>query len=71
MSRDSKIPDIDNLPQSALLTYRQLALITGFSLSSVKRWAANGRGPHVTRIAGQPRFSVGAVKTWLEEANGQ
>lgn len=69
MSVHADIPDIDKLPACALLTYRQVAQVTGFSVVSVKRWAGAGRGPRMTRVEGLPRFKVGDVRAWLETEN--
>ncbi|MEC7763739.1 MAG: helix-turn-helix domain-containing protein [Pseudomonadota bacterium] len=69
MTQTGNIPDIDRLPPSALLTYDQLAAATGFSTSTVKRWAGAGRGPRMTRVEGLPRFKVGDVRAWLETEN--
>lgn len=57
--------DLTTTPNSALLTYRQLSDLTGFSLSTVKRWATQGKGPRLVRIEGQPRYFAGDVKEWL------
>lgn len=70
MSQQQQLPDLDQLPPLSLLTYRQVALATGLSLSSIKRWAGAGRGPKMTRVEGVPRFKVRDVKLWLENDNG-
>lgn len=70
MPQNQSIPDLDQLPLSALLTYREVAAATGFSLSSVKRWAGTDRGPRMSRIGGLPRFTVRDVKAWLDTSNG-
>ncbi|ATI40898.1 hypothetical protein CBW24_02030 [Pacificitalea manganoxidans] len=69
MSQSAHIPDLDKLPPCALLTYTQVAKLAGFSLVSIKRWAADGRGPHMTRIEGHPRFTVRDVKAWMSGEN--
>lgn len=65
MSQSAQIPDLDKLPPCALLTYTQVAKLAGYSLVTIKRWAADGRGPRMTRIEGRPRFAVRDVKAWL------
>jgi len=69
MTQQHQIPDIDQLPPSALLTYGQLAQVTGFHVVTVKRWAGAGRGPRLTRVEGLPRFKVCDVKAWMEAEN--
>lgn len=61
----STIPDIDNLPDGAYLTRAQLAPLVGISVPSLKRWAAEGRGPRITRVENRPRFRVSDVRDWL------
>lgn len=66
MSQAQTVPDLGKLPPDALLTREQLHLITGFSLPTLKRWAALGKGPRITRIEGLPRFKVRDVRAWME-----
>lgn len=66
-SRNS-IPDIESLPNSALLTRRQLSELTGFADITFKVWAKKGRGPRVTLIEKRPRYQVGDVKAWMSAA---
>ncbi|MGM0583866.1 MAG: helix-turn-helix transcriptional regulator [Pseudomonadota bacterium] len=59
-------PDIDKLPDAALLTRQQVSLLTGFAEITLKKWAAKGQGPKVTRVEGLPRFKVADVRAWLD-----
>ena len=58
-------PNVSKLPDDALLTRRQVALVSGFALPTLKAWAACGRGPRITRIEGLPRYRVADVRSWL------
>jgi hypothetical protein len=59
------LPNVDNLPPSALLTRKQVAAVSGLALVTLKKWAAEGRGPRVTRIEGRPRYRADHVRAWL------
>lgn len=65
-SSDLAPPDLAKLPEHALLTPKQLHSLTGFAVVTFRVWAANGRGPKVTRIEGAPRYMVRDVREWLE-----
>lgn len=58
-------PDLASLPDDVLLSRKQLAAITGFSIPAFKLWAKHGRGPSVTRIEGMPRYRAADVRAWL------
>ncbi|KQQ48789.1 hypothetical protein ASF58_05925 [Methylobacterium sp. Leaf125] len=58
-------PDIERLPDSALLTRRQLSEISSFALITLKVWAKNGRGPRITVVEGRPRYRVSDVRAWM------
>jgi predicted DNA-binding transcriptional regulator AlpA len=61
------IPDINALPEHALLTQQQLHKLTGFALITFRIWASQGRGPKVTRINGNlPRYMARDVRAWIE-----
>lgn len=62
------VPDVDVLPASAILTRAQVSALTGFSLPTLKRYAASGRGPRITRIEGLPRYRVNDLRDWLRGA---
>jgi predicted DNA-binding transcriptional regulator AlpA len=57
--------DLQKLPPSALLTREQVAEITGFSMTTLKRWASLGKGPRITRVERLPRFKVSDVLDWM------
>lgn len=59
-------PDLNALPEHALLTRKQIHQLTGFAEITLKVWAKQGRGPKMTRIEGAPRFLVRDVRAWLE-----
>jgi predicted site-specific integrase-resolvase len=58
-------PDIERLPDSALLTRRQLSELSSFALITLKVWAKNGRGPRITVVEGRPRYRVSDVRAWM------
>jgi hypothetical protein len=74
-------PDIDRLPNTALITREQLAALTGLSVETFKAWgygregrgwaAGQAKGPIVIRIEGLPRYRVGDVKAWLGGASAK
>lgn len=57
-------PDLETLPPSNFLTRAQLAPIIGFSVPTLKRWAAEGLGPKVTYLENRPRYQVRDVLAW-------
>lgn len=61
----AQLPNIDELPPSALLTRAQLAKVSGFAEVTLKVWAAEGRGCPLTRVEGRPRYRVDHVRAWL------
>ena len=63
-------PDIAALPGDALLTRRQLSLISGFALQTLKAWPGLGRGPRIVTVEGRPRYRVADVREWMGAANG-
>lgn len=62
----SGVPDLNALPDHALLTRKQVHQLTGFAEITLRVWAAKGRGPRVSRLSGNPRYSVRDLKAWLE-----
>ena len=61
----SRAPDIQNLPDDALLNRNQIHALTGFSLPTLKKWAREGRGPAITYVEGRPRTTVRAYRAWV------
>jgi hypothetical protein len=59
------IPDLDMLPGNAVITRKQLALLSGFSEQALKKWAREGRGPRLTMIEGHPRYRADDSRAWL------
>jgi hypothetical protein len=59
------VPDLDRLPDNAVITRKQLAALSGFSEQALKKWAREGRGPKVTIVEGYPRYRAGDTRAWL------
>ena len=57
--------DLSKLPPDALLTRSQVAMVSAFHPQTLKVWASNGRGPHVTRLEGRVRYRVADVRDWM------
>jgi hypothetical protein len=62
----SGVPDLNALPDHALLTRKQVHRLTGFAEITLRVWSSQGRGPRVSRVSGNPRYSVRDLKDWLE-----
>ena len=63
-------PDLEQLPPSSFLSRAQVAEIIDFSVPTLKRWAAEGRGPHITYLEGRPRYRVRDLQAWIGGQNG-
>jgi len=61
----SALPNISTLPDDALLTRKQVAALSGFTLQALKKWAGENRGPSITRVEGCPRYRVADVRSWF------
>ena len=64
-TQSRQLPNIDQLPGSALLTRAQVACISNFSEIALRHWAQQGRGPRITTIEGRPRYAAKDVRAWL------
>lgn len=64
-AEESAVPDIELLPQSALLTRKQVSEISGFAIVTLAVWEKQNRGPKLRRVEGLPRYRVGDVQDWL------
>ena len=53
------------LPEDALLTTKEVAAWTRFSVVAFEKWRANGRGPRATVVENRIRYRVGSVREWL------
>ncbi|MBV8849884.1 MAG: hypothetical protein JOZ16_09920 [Methylobacteriaceae bacterium] len=62
------IPDIDDLPDEALITRRQLSVLSGYAITTLKIWARAGRGPNITVVEGRPRYKAIDVRNWINAA---
>ena len=58
--------DLEGLPPSTLLTRAELAPIIKLSILTLKRWAAEGKGPAIHSLGGRPRYRVRDVLAWIE-----
>ncbi len=67
-SNQNTIPDLERLPDGALLTRRQLSDLSSFALITLKVWAKSGRGPRITVVEGRPRYRVRDVREWMGAA---
>lgn len=63
--RATEAVDVASLPADALLTRKQVSVLTGFAIITLKHWAAEGKGPAIVRVEGRPRHRVGDVRAWL------
>lgn len=65
MTPNPSIPDLEKLPDDALLTRQQMVALSGFALQTFKKWARQGRGPVLTYVEGRPRATVRAYREWV------
>ena len=61
------VPDLDSLPQTALLTEPEMAAAVAFSARTLKRWRLeqDPRGPPFILIAGHVRYRVSDARHFL------
>lgn len=64
-TKPRQLPDLDHLPQTALLTRVQVSRLANFSVPTLRHWATAGRGPRVFLIEGRPRYRVADMREWL------
>ncbi len=66
-----RIKSIDSLPDSALLSDREIAQLVGVNPTSIWRWAKAGILPQPKRIGLRcTRWELGAVRKALAEKTG-
>lgn len=65
MPGPSALPELGALPSDALLTRKQMALLSGYTEQAFKKWARENRGPKVTTVEGRPRYRVEEARKWL------
>jgi predicted DNA-binding transcriptional regulator AlpA len=62
-------PAITNAKQPLtrpLLTEREVAVMTGMSVSSVRRWRLLGKGPRYVKVGGVAvRYNTSDIDAWL------
>jgi hypothetical protein len=63
------VPNLNELPDDALLTDAHVAVISTFPVVTLKYWRKTGRGPHVTTIEGRPRYRAADVRAWINGAS--
>jgi len=49
-----------------LLNEREVALVTGMSVASVRRWRLDDRGPRFLKIGASVRYRESDVTAWLD-----
>ncbi|GAC1330120.1 MAG: hypothetical protein NVSMB26_07180 [Beijerinckiaceae bacterium] len=52
-------------PDETLLTYADLAALSGFAVVTLRLWQSEGRGCPMRRVEGRPRFKLGDARRWL------
>ena len=51
---------------ATLLTDREVAVLTGFTVTTVKKWRLSNRGPKYIKIGTSVRYKPRDVVAWLE-----
>lgn len=59
------IPDLNSLPDDALLTDAHVSALTTFSVTTIKYWRRNKRGPRFVMVEGYPRCRAGDLRAWI------
>lgn len=68
LRQNTPVPDLNKLPPDALLTDRQVSLLSGFAEYTLRVWRMKGKGPKVTLIEGRPRYRVADYRAWVERS---
>lgn len=70
-TRHGDVPDLDALPLTAACTTKQVALLSGYSVPTLKLWRyqASARGPKVSTVGGRPRYLVRDLRAWMGLGN--
>lgn len=68
LRKSTPVPDLDKLPDDALLNDRQVSVHSGFAEYTLRLWRMKHKGPKVVYIEGRPRYRVGDYKAWLNSA---
>lgn len=66
---DSAPPTSDVL--DGWLTRAELAAVLGVSVSTLAKWATEGRGPVHIRVGSRCLYRAGSCREWLEQMEGQ
>lgn len=59
------IPNLAELPDDALLTDAHVSALTTFSVTTLKLWRRNKRGPRFVTVEGYPRCRAGDLRAWI------
>jgi hypothetical protein len=59
------VPNLNELPDDALLTDAHVSALTTFSVPTIKLWRKNKRGPRFVSIEGYPRCRAGDLRAWI------
>lgn len=65
LRRNTPVPDLEKLPDCALLTERQLSLVSGYAEITLRIWRMRNTGPRVTMVQGRPRYTVRDARAWM------
>ena len=68
LRKNTPVPDLDKLPPCALLTERQVSLVSGYAEITLRIWRMKGGGPHFVLVQGRPRYMAGPTRAWLAGA---
>ncbi len=61
-----ELHDLDSIPASRLLTRPQVAKLIGISVSTLKAWSRQGRGPKIVRPEPDlPRYRADDLRKWI------
>jgi len=64
----TRVNSFDDLPDSALVSDREIAAVIGVNPATVWRWVQSGRLPRPTKIGTRcTRWTVGAVRKLLAQ----
>jgi predicted DNA-binding transcriptional regulator AlpA len=55
--------------EKLLIDIRELSAITGIKIGTLYHWVSEGRVPHLKLGQRCLRFSVGAIRKWLDDMN--
>jgi hypothetical protein len=59
------VPNLNDLPDDALLTDAHVSVVSTFPVSTLKYWRKHERGPRYVRVEGHPRYRAADVRAWI------